>query len=62
MTKLENLDSELYQPLTEKESDSILGGAFTFIGLTDRNGVEYNDYKSGDAVIIIVQPVEPVKD
>ncbi len=48
MNKLEKLDNQMFQALTEKESDAILGGAFTFIGLTDRNGEEYDDYKSGD--------------
>jgi len=49
MNKLEKLDNQMFQALTDSESDAILGGAFTFIGLTDRNGQEYDDYRSGDA-------------
>ena len=49
MNKLEKLDNQMFQALTDDESNAILGGAFTFIGLTDRDGQEYDDYKSGDA-------------
>jgi hypothetical protein len=55
MSKIENLDNQMFQALTAKESDAVLGGAFTFVGLTDRNGTEYNDYASGDAVVPVEQ-------
>lgn len=50
MSKLEKLDNQMFQALTDNESNAILGGAFTFIGLTDRDGQEYDDYKSGDSL------------
>jgi len=60
MSKLENLDGDMFQPLTDKESDAVLGGAFTYLGLTERpDGSEVNDYKSGD--IIVKEPVDPVE-
>ncbi|HEX8697320.1 MAG TPA: hypothetical protein VF815_00655 [Myxococcaceae bacterium] len=48
MNKLEKLDNQMFQPLTDSESDAILGGAFTFIGLCEKDGKEYDDYRSGD--------------
>ncbi len=48
MNKLEKLDNQMFQALSDAESDAIVGGAFTFIGLCEKNGQEYDDYRSGD--------------
>ncbi len=50
MSKLEKLNSDLFQPLAESETASVLGGAkWTYMGLTNHEGDTYHDWSTGDA-------------
>ena len=48
---LEKLDQELFQPLSETESNMVLGGArgFTHVGATDIGGDVVNDWIIDDS-------------